>query len=531
MSTQEQDIRVEILNTLLTTPHRELEKIWPVHCELLEKDPRFYVRLAAWYHDQGDVRDHKEMFVVNLVLSDFPGHRDVGLAMLRGLPPYQVVRVVDFISGRKKTRKARKGEKSKAPGGTSKAGRQRAARRLFGSRKPQAPEPAGPPGKITEEFGLFRNVPRSVKTEVARYLREREADPEWFDSSVLAARKAMKRLYALLHVRPGERAQKILFDENPPADSRLHALRELTAAESPADQARAIVEHRIPYRVAATVIRQMTPAVLVALVEQMSPQELINSLGGLKRRGALGVPEIKAMVEAKLGEAKTADRVSALKAEKAIEAAGVSGEMRKALEDVADTQIKAKGRISRPTALLVDKSSSMHAAIELGKRIGAMVSAVCESELFTYAFDTMAHEITSEGRDLADWERAFQGITAGGATSCGVALKYLQRKEQYVEQIIMITDEQQNTPPAFVPALCEYREAVKADPSVVIVRTPGGSDYVEKQCRREGVQVDVFRFTGDYYALPNLVPMLSRPSKLELLMEIMDYPLPKRKSA
>ena len=111
-----------------------------------------------------------------------------------------------------------------------------------------------------------------------RYLREREADPDWFDSTVLVARKALKRMYALLHVAPGERAQKILFDEDPPADSRLFALKELVKAESPADQARAIVEHAIPYRVAATVVKQMTPTVLLALIERMSPQELINNL-------------------------------------------------------------------------------------------------------------------------------------------------------------------------------------------------------------------------------------------------------------
>ena len=534
MTTREQDIRVEILNALLTTPHRELEKIWPVHRELIGKDPRFYVRLAAWYHDNGDVRDHKEMFIVNLVLSEFPGHRDVGLAMLRGLPPYQVVRVVDFISGRKKTRKVRKGEESKAMTKASKRVRRGLARKLFGTAKAEATETAAPvvtDGKITEEFGLFRNIPRAMKTEVTRYLREREADPDWFDGSVLTARKAVKRLYALLHVRPGERAQKILFENDPPVDSRLFALRQLAAAASPADQAKAIVEHRIPYGVAATVVRQMTPTVLVALIDQMSAQELINSLGALKRRGALDVPEIASMVEARLADAKTADRVSALKAGRALEAANVSPELREALEDVADTQIKAKGRISRPTALLVDKSSSMHEAIELGKRIGSMISAICEADLFTYAFDTVAHEITADGNDLAAWERAFLGITAGGATSCGVALKYLERKKQYVEQIIMITDEQQNTPPLFVAALEEYRSTVKANPSVVIVRTPGGSDYVEQQCRRANVQVDVFQFEGDYYSLPNLVPMLARPSKLELLMEIMDYPLPKRKSA
>src|SRR5690348_9730732 len=104
-TTPEQDQRLQILNTLLTTPHRDLAQTWPVHRDMVQRDPRFYVRLAAWYADHGDVRDHKELFVVALCLSDFPGHRDVGLALLRGMPPYEVARVVDFIHGRKKTRK------------------------------------------------------------------------------------------------------------------------------------------------------------------------------------------------------------------------------------------------------------------------------------------------------------------------------------------------------------------------------------------------------------------------------------------
>src|SRR4051794_29265571 len=115
MAAPEQDLRLRILNTLLTTPHRALEQIWPVHREMVDLDPRFYVRLAAWYHDHGDVRDHKEMFIVALVLSTFEGHRDVGLALLRGLPPYEVARVLDFIHGRKATRKVRAAaEKGKA---------------------------------------------------------------------------------------------------------------------------------------------------------------------------------------------------------------------------------------------------------------------------------------------------------------------------------------------------------------------------------------------------------------------------------
>jgi len=36
---REQDLRLELLNSLLTTPHRELTKIWPVHQEMVAKDP------------------------------------------------------------------------------------------------------------------------------------------------------------------------------------------------------------------------------------------------------------------------------------------------------------------------------------------------------------------------------------------------------------------------------------------------------------------------------------------------------------
>src|SRR5512139_2550203 len=132
MATMEQDLRLKLLNTLLTTPHRDLGAIYPVHQEILTQDPRFYVQLAAWYADEGEVRDHKEMFVINLSVSGFPGHRDVGLALLGKLPPYEVGRVVDFIKGKVVTRTVKRGNKNQV---------------------------------TSEEQGLFRNVPRSMRTE------------------------------------------------------------------------------------------------------------------------------------------------------------------------------------------------------------------------------------------------------------------------------------------------------------------------------------------------------------------------------
>lgn len=498
---REQDIRLGILNTLLTTPHRGLNNVYPVHAEMVKSDPLFYGHLAAWYFQNGEVRDHKEVFIVNLCLSNFPGHREAGLAMLRELPPYQVQRVVDFIHGRKQTKK------------------------LTDRKTKENVE-------VTEEFGLFKNVPRSVKTEVTRYLREREADAAWFDSSVMSARKALKRLYAVLHIEPSDRAQAVLFDGEPPEGSSLAAVKALNKAETPADQAKVIVENKVPYRIASTVVSDMTPTVVLALIEVMSDQELINNMGSLRRRGAFDNPKLKEIITDRLETAKKGKNVAALKSMEAAKASGVSSDVIKKLENVADSQVKSKGRIKRSTALLIDKSGSMNVAIDIGKRISAMVSSIMDADLHVYAFDTMPYPIKANGTDLADWDKAFQGIQANGGTSCGAGVVALDKNGQVVEQIIMVTDEKETSSPPFLATYQRYSEKYNVQPHVIFVKVPGQfgvGTMLEDRCRNNGISYDAYDFNGDYYSLPNLIPFLTQPSKLDLLMDIMAHPLPVRK--
>jgi hypothetical protein len=496
MTADEQDLRVKLFNTLLTTPHRDLAGIYPVHQEIIAQDPRFYMHLAAWYNDNGEIRDHKEMFVINSALSDFPGHRDVGLALLRELPPYQVGRVFDFIKGKTVRRKVKQDDTVQT---------------------------------VTEKRGLFRNIPRAMKTEITRYLRDREEKPEWFDASVLQARKVMKRLYASLRIHPSPRAQAILFDDNPPPDSRVFALKAISQAKTPAEQARVIVDNKIPYRVAASIIKQITPTVLVALIERMTPQELINNIGSLKRHGAFNNPDVKKLIDDKLEQAKTEKNVSAYKAKVAAEAAGATGELAEKLDQVTEEQVKATGKIARPTALLIDKSGSMDMAIEVGRQLGAMVSAICEADLFAYAFDTVAYPIQPQGTSLADWEKALLGISAGGATSCGVAIEWMRRQGQRVEQIVMITDEGENQAPRFKDAYKSYAEELNVRPDVIFIKIGRAGNVLEKDCAQLGIAPNAFEFRGDYYALPNVIPLLTRPSMTELVMEVLNYPLPQRK--
>jgi hypothetical protein len=474
MNTAERDLRLEMLNSLLTTPHRKLEDVAETHKLMVEIDPIFYGHLAVWYQNNGEVRDHQEVFLGHLLTSALTEHRDAGFMMLQKFPPYQVSRIVDFMKQQR--------------------------------------------GK----------VPRSARTAVTRYLKEREKNPKFFDRAAIRNRKAMKHLYATLHIKPNPRADAILFKEQPPADSLAFMLKQLVKAATPGEQAALIVEHNIPYTIAVGAVKQLTPTVLVALINSMSPQETINNLKSLQARGAMDRPEVKALIDEKLKQAQKSDRVSAYKARVAAATTQLDAATTAQLEQITNEQVKKRGKITKPTALLVDKSGSMDKALEVGKRLASLISGISEADLFVYAFDTMPYYVEAKGSELSDWERAFEHIRAGGGTSIGCPMEALRRKQQMVDQVIIVTDEGENTAPYFHDAYQTYCREMAVMPNVVIVKVGYAYDWTETQLKNKQVPVETFTFSGDYYSLPNLVPLLSRPSRLELLMEIMETPLPVR---
>ena len=123
------------------------------------------------------------------------------------------------------------------------------------------------------------------------------------------------------------------------------------------------------------------------------------------------------------------------------------------------------------------------------------------------------------------------GISAGGNTSCGVAISRMLQKRQRVEQIVMVTDEGENTAPRFEDAYQQYADEMKVRPAVILVKIGQASNNLEMACARLGIPPPVFEFCGDYYALPNVIPLLTYPSLSEMVMEVLDYPLPQRKPA
>jgi hypothetical protein len=469
----ERDVRARVLNSFLATPHGKLGALAPLHAEGIARDPLFYGHLAAWYERRGEVRDHKVLFAAHLLTSEFGEHREAGWVLLQALPPHMVAAALDHA-------------------------------------------------KVS-----IGKVPRAFKSAVTSYLRALEASPGRFDRAALRSRGDLKHLYASMRIAPGARAQQVLFDERPPADSPLHSLKLLAKAAEPAEQARLIVEHAIPFTTAVGAVRALSPSVLVALVSAMSPQETINHLAALKRRGAFDSPEVKALIEGKLRAAEDDRRVSTLKATRALASARLDGDTAALLTEVTDKRVAKIARIARPTALFVDKSSSMTEAIGVATEVAALVSAVC-SDFRVLAFDTAAFEVRAQGSERSAWERAFKLVRANGSTSIGAALDKLARERHYVEQLVIITDCGENSAPFFRDAYRSYIEALGVGPQITIITVGSVDRGFLRRLEEAQLPVTVWEFGGDYYALPNILSLLAQPTRAELVDEVMAVPLPAR---
>jgi len=507
----EQDVRVGMLNSFLSCPHRDTDQLKDIHLELQKVDPVFYSHLAAWYFKNGDIRDHKEVFVGALTCDPYLENREVGLALFRKLPTYLKRKVVSFVKGKKIKLRKKTGKKIQ-----------------MGKKKVD---------EVTIEVktvGLYKNIPTSFRNDIKAFLEHIESDPEVFDSIVIRNKDDLKGLYATLHLAPGDRAEDILFKDKYPEDSKLNVFQQIAEAKSPAKVAKLIVENKIPYTVAVGLVEKVTPSILVALINAMSPQEVINNYASLEEKGAMGNADTKALISAKLEKAKTAKGVSALKSKEAVKTGRVKDEeTAKQLEAIADIQIKKKGIIKVDTAVFIDKSGSLDTAIEVGKNVAALISGATEANLSVIAFDTSAREIVATGSNMSDWERAFKPVHAHGGTSIGAALDFLMRKNKPVEQIVVVTDEGENNSPYFHDVFPKYVEKFNVTPAITIIyiKTQYGNKEFSACLKRAKIAFDYYEAeSGDYYALPGLIPLLSRKSKLDLLYEIMDTPLPKRES-
>lgn len=460
--------RQALLDGFLLAGHGRLEELGKLHRRALETDPLFYAPLSRWYQQHGNMRDHQELFVAHLMAAPDSALRAHATVLLQPMRTYQVQRVVRY----------------------------------------------------TREVLHYQT--RALRNAVRFWLQRREADEGWFDECVMRDRRSMKGLYASLHLSPGPRGRRILFDEQPPPDSRVTQAKRL-AGLPPTDQARLIRDHRIHFTTAIGACRTLTSDVLGALIEVMTPQQLVNHLAFLQRRKALNDPRFRTLIRNRIEQGVRESRVQDLKTLVALSRVEADPELASALLAMTQERLRRRGRITAPTALFIDKSGSMEECIQIGKLLAALCTSIADGPLFVEAFDGASFPVTADSDRLADWERAFRSIRADGCTSIGASLARL--RDRKLEQIVLVSDGEENTRPFLAEELRGY-EARYGRVRILFLKV-GQNPHTPVERDLEAMRADltVLPFRGDYYNLPEIVPRLCAGTSRDLLQEVLACPL------
>jgi hypothetical protein len=99
-----------------------------------------------------------------------------------------------------------------------------------------------------------------------------------------------------------------------------------------------------------------------------------------------------------------------------------------------------------------------------------------------------ARSVHMQDGPLAGWEKALAGVWANGATACGAGLEAPRQNRQRFEQIIVITDQNENRAPRFEEAYKTYVEQL----AVILLKVGQTGTDLEQACTALGVAPSLF---------------------------------------
>lgn len=470
--------KTRIITELTRSPHGDLKQFLPVGSAAAKQESEFFAHLIAWNQKNGQIRDSKVALpVISLSEPAFNSElAENSFAHLALLDPRNLVRAVRFA-------------------------------------------------KEIKTAGQGRKLTRLIEA----YLRAREANRGWWDRTVVQHRVSVKTLYALCHLKPSKIANEILFEGKYPKESIFEAvknLKNMTAQEA----AGTIMERKIPFLIAVGALGQRAKEtdLVLALIERMSPTELVTNTKMLERLGVKTSPALRAAYEDGLKRAAESTKTT-FKATRAVEAVEDKS-LKEKLKATQEKQIKKLGGIDGNWLVLGDKSGSMQTAIDTARMIAATLAKMVKGEVHLIFFDTMPRYINATGKTYDDLLAETKRVDANGGTSIGCGVRYIFEKDINVDGIAIVSDGGENNPPAFADMYRRYSEAIQKEPPVYLYVLPGEANVLGPLMERAGIEFQEFdlRKGIDYYALPNLVQTMNA-RRYGLVDQIMDAPLLKVK--
>ena len=471
----------QIIAELVKSPHGKLEEYVSMGTSATRIHPDFMAHLIAWNKRAGQIRDSKVALpVVSITVKEFdPEFVENSIAHLVMLPLRDLLRAYMFARAQK----------------------------------------------------LRYSPLNKLRNAIAGRIREFEADVHLWDRVAVQHRKALKELYSRLHLKPSDRAKSILFERKYPAGSIFESVAQLYNMQ-PAEAAGVILKRKIPFMVAKAALREKIKDqdLLFALIDRMTPTELVTNTKNLERWGMKTNAALRGAYEKALGKASTSTK-NILKTTRAAGAVKDEG-LKEKLTGLQERQIKAHKGIEGNWLVLGDKSPSMQLCIDGARHVAGTLAKFVKGKIYLVFFDEGAQYFDVTGMDYEKILALTKQVKIGSGTSIGCGVDYAITHRFEVDGIAVVSDAQENSVPWFYERYGKLCQQLDKEIPVYLFRfQPGTHGWADRDLAitmaNNGHKVEEFDLRGknfDFYSLPNLVAGM-RTNRYSLIDEIMATPL------
>lgn len=462
-----------IISELTRSPHGDLKSYLPIGRTAVAEDPEFFAHLIAWNEKNGTIRDSKVALpVISLAKDGFLFYEN-SLAHMASLDPRNFVRALEFAKD------------IKTPG-----------------------------------FG------KQINALVGEYLRAREQVEGWWDRTALGHKASLKTLYARFHVKPDTRADAILFKGKRPRGSVFEAVANLKNMND-MEAAGTIISKRLPFLVVQGALgkKANSPELVMAMIQSMTPTELVTNSRTLEAMGVMNNPVLRATYESALSAVAKSGKKQVLKTTVAAVAVK-STVMRAKLEGAQEKQIEAGTKVKGDWLVIGDKSGSMATAIETARQVAGILARTVEGKVHLVFVDTVPRYIDATGKTYDEILAITKTVSAGGGTNLGCGLQYLLDKMIAVDGIAVVSDGGEHSSTPFATVYKKYCAKMGNDAPVYLYLCKGAPNYFAQGMASERIDFQTFdmRLGIDYHSLPNVVQTM-RASRYALVDDIMNTPL------
>ena len=473
--------RNRIIGELTRSEHGDLKKYCDVGNEAVKREPEFFAHLIAWDACKGQIRDTKVALpIISLAGEEFPKELvDNSLAHLAMLRPREFLKAYRFGL----------------------------------------------------DLKMKSRVKKTLNSLTTLYLHDLESVQGRWDSTAVQHRRTLKELYALAHVKPSARAQRVLFKKNYPPDSVFEKIAKLKDMR-PIEAAGTILEFKIPFLVAIGALgsKIKDTDLALALIERMSPTELVTTVKAFEKLGINTVPVLRAAYDEAISRAAKSKKAT-LKTSKAADQVQDEG-LRAKIVALQEKQIQALGGVDGNWLVLGDKSGSMSDAIETARQVSATLAKMVTGSVSLVFFDTAPNFIDVTGKTYDQIQKLTRFIRAYGGTSIGCGLLAAMDRKIDIDGIVVVSDAAENSTPFLVDQYKRFTANYGKEVPVYLYRVGTNTlawyadQDLAKSFRTAGLDLQEFDLRGgvDFYSLPNLVATM-RTNRYSLSDEILATPL------